>query len=118
MSNIIEVIRGNTRVLNLNFTEDSSVVDITGYTVWFTVREKVAKTSVTTDTDAVIAKKQLPAELTDPTNGKTVITLSSTDTDIDPNNYIYDIQFKSDGGSIYSTSRGVFTVVGDVTRSR
>jgi hypothetical protein len=117
MSNI-EVIRGNTRVLNLNFTEDGSAIDITGYTVWFTVREKVAKTSVTTDTDAVIAKKQLPAELTDPTNGKTVITLSSTDTDIEPNNYIYDVQLKSDGGSIYSTSRGVFTVSGDVTRSR
>ena len=45
------------------------------------------------------------------------ITLTSSDTDVDPKSYIYDFQIKKSDGTISSSSRALFVVDGDVTRT-
>ena len=111
----ITVKRNDTRDIPITF--EAGELDITGYTIWFTVREDIPDTSTSDDTDALIAIKQLPAELTDPTNGTTTITLSSSDTNIDVGKYKYDIQYETATGEIHSTDIGMFVVEGDITRS-
>lgn len=74
-------------------------VDLTGVTVYFTVKpEDSVDTDSTTDAAAVI-KKQTTTH-SDPTNGKTIIDLSSTDTNVTPGIYKWDIQTKDASGKI------------------
>jgi len=107
----ITVKRGDTTPLPLTFTdENGSAVDITGWTIYFTVKAKIDDE----DNDAKI-KKDVTTH-SDPTNGKTVITLSSSDTSIDPGNYYYDVQVKTNTGEIYTPLEGNFIVRPDITK--
>jgi len=115
--NQINIIRGNTTTFNILFKDNNgAVMNITDYTVWFTVRATVPATSVHTDVGAVIAVKQLPAALTDPLIGKTTFTLTPTNTDIDPGIYVYDVQYSTDDDDRYSSAIGNFSVTPDITR--
>lgn len=106
----IEVIRGDDVSMSLTFRDnDGDLIDITGYTVFFTVKDHLAKP----DTEALIEKST--TSHTDPTNGQTTIELTSTDTDIDEGLYDYDFQLKTDTAKINSTPRGTFKVSRDVT---
>lgn len=101
------IIRGDTVTINALF----SGVDLTGTTVFFTA--KPALTDDTTDTNAVIAVEVTSHD--DPTNGHTIIELSSTDTDVEPGDYYYDIQIK-DGSEITSIPARKLRIYADVTR--
>jgi hypothetical protein len=111
----ISIVRGTTRKIPITYKK--GLFPITGFTYWFTVRDEIPATSVSADTDAKIAKRQLPADLTDPENGKTTIELTPTDTNIDTGKYIYDIQYKTDTGEIYSSGIGQFIIEPDITRA-
>ncbi|MHA1690050.1 MAG: hypothetical protein ACTSU7_00300 [Candidatus Heimdallarchaeaceae archaeon] len=109
----INIIRGNTVPFNIAFTDSDSVaIDITGYEVWFTVRKSVPKTSVKSDTDALISKKYTNGGA----DGIIAVEITPTESDIDPGNYVYDIQYKKTDDSIYSLSSAEFIVAGDITR--
>jgi hypothetical protein len=106
----LDIKRGDSKSYTLTFRdEEGSVIDITGWTVFFTVKDKID------DTDETAVLKKTITSHTDPTNGKTKIELSSTDTNL-VGNYIYDIQIKKDTNEINTILEGNITFAKDVTR--
>lgn len=83
-----KLIRGDDQIFALEFKEDGVVKNITGWTVYFTLKKNIDDA----DTAAVL-KKDITSH-TDPTNGKTEIKLTNTDTDTFDGTYYYDIQYK------------------------
>ena len=80
-----EITRGNTWKRDLYFSDEDGPIDITGWKILFTAKEKI------TDLDAS-AKIAVAATITDATNGKATLSLSVTNTDLPPASYIYDIK--------------------------
>jgi len=105
-----QFVRGDDQVLALEFKLDGVPKDITGWTVFFTVKKNVGDL----DTDAVI-KKEITTH-TDPTNGKTEIPVLDTETDPLDGVYFYDVQYKDTLGIIKTVMLGNMTFVKDVTR--
>ena len=108
----ITLIRGDSSSIGFEFQENGVASDLTGCTVFFTA--KPALTDDAGDTTAVIAVEV--TSHTNPTAGITTIPLSSTDTDVDPGEYYYDIQVKKVDSSIVSIPAQLLTVSADVTR--
>jgi len=86
---MIRIIKATDSSMTVNFTKDSAVFDITGYTLFFTVK-KPADAEKGSDDDAII--KKTVTTHTDPTAGISTITLSNSDTNIDAGNYLWDIK--------------------------
>lgn len=104
----IHLIRGDTSSINLTLEG----VDLTGATVFFT-----AKAAIDDDvTDAAAAIAVEVTTHTDPEAGITVIPLSSTDTNVTPGEYFYDIQVKKADLTIVSIRFRKLEVFEDVTR--
>ena len=117
MSNAITIARGDSKLFEVTFTEsDGGALDITGYKVFFTVRERGTLPSLTTnaDTDAVISK--VVSSFVAPATGVCEIELTKEDTEITPKKYVYDIQVKDSGGGISTIVIDDFIVLADVTR--
>lgn len=108
----INLIRGDSSSIAFEFTEGGTASDLTGATVFFTA--KPALTNDTTDSTAVIEVEV--TSHTDPTAGKTVIPLSSTDTDVTPGIYFYDIQVIRADDTVVSIPARKLEVFADVTR--
>ncbi len=111
---IDNVIRGDTRTINLTFLEvdGTTPVNLTGGTVYFTVN---ASSDPADDTSKAI---QLSATVfTDPLHGKHTFTLSHTNTNITPQTYWYDAEFIDSVGNYLSSYRGRFIVESDITRT-
>lgn len=100
------IIRGDS--LNIPFTVN---MDITGATVFFTA--KAALDNDVADTSAVISVEVTSHD--DPANGSTTIPLSTSDTNVTPGEYFYDIQIKI-GSEITSIPVRKLIVYADVTR--
>jgi len=86
----LEIIRKTTKNYELKFTKDGLVTDITGWTIYFTIKESMEDL----DADAELAKTitSLPNAL----SGTVLIELSTIDTDITMGNYWYSIDYKTD----------------------
>jgi len=105
--------RGNTQTYIVNFTNSSGdEVDITGWTVWMTV--KCNEDDL--DTSAKVQKTN--AIHTDPTGGTTTFLLSATDTENLKGVYFYDVKFKNTAGTIKTVIKGKFIVEGTVTQAK
>lgn len=114
MKNSIEVIRGDDHSITFTLTdENAAVVDLTGATIFFTVKDSKDIKNDSDDTGAVIAKNVSPS---DPANGIAVINLTNTDTNITPKKYIFDLQIKFADDTVKSIEAGNFIVIADVTR--
>lgn len=111
---ISNVIRGDTRTVNLTFLESdgSTPINLTGGTVYFTVN---ASSDPSDDTS--VAFQKTATSFTDATHGKHTFTLTHSDTNITPATYWYDAQFKDAVGNYLSSYRGKFIVQSDVTRT-
>ena len=111
---INNVIRGDTRTVNLTFLEadGSTPINLTGGTVYFTVNS-----SSDPDDDTTTAFQKTTTSFTDATAGEHTFTLTHSDTNIDPDTYWYDAQFKDAAGGYTSSYRGKFIVQSDVTRT-
>jgi len=106
----LEVKRGDSKTYTLTFKdEDGNLIDITGYTVFFTVKEKID------DNDDHAKIKKTITSHTDPTNGETQIQLSSSDTNL-IGNYLFDIQIKNTTNEIITIMEGLITFTKDVTQ--
>ena len=91
----ISITRKNDETMTFTIKTSAGVaIDITGYTIYFTVKDK------TDDTVTVIAK--VVTVHTDPTAGETEVTLTNTDTDIAVDVYRYDVAWL-DATSKYET---------------
>lgn len=109
----LNLIRGDTKTITLIYQDNSgTAIDITGYTVFFTIKTDPDDDSI--DSNAIIMKNIISH--TNPTNGTTLISLSNTDTDIDPGLYVADIQIKDINSNITSSNKFSVSVSRDITR--
>lgn len=102
------IIRGDSASINFTIAD----TDLTGATVFFTVKPLLAFDS--DDVAAVISIEV--TNHSDPTNGKTVIELSGSDTNVEPAIYYYDIQVLLASGDIISIPARKIRIWADVTR--
>jgi len=94
----------NTNVLDIVVRdEEGVVVDLTGSTFFFTVKEKISDSD-----DSAKLKKDVTSH-TYPESGQTQITLSATDTTSLLGNYVYSIKIKTTTGLIYTLCEGSVT---------
>lgn len=103
-----EIVKEDTKTIPLEFYTDSGKTDITDWTVFFTMKEKI------TDTDAAAKISKTITTHVDPLNGYTEIPLTSVDTTQTPGNYVYDIQVKY-SGEIKTILTGTITILRGVT---
>lgn len=108
----LEFYRKQTKNYELLFKEDGLGVDITDWVVYMTV-----KTS-TSDADNIAKIDKKVTIHTDPNNGKTIIELSSTDTDIIAGNYYYEIAYKDDDSNEGVLFQGRLRVIEPIRKTR
>ena len=108
----IKLVRGDDKLLELQFSRDDVPIDITGWTVFFTM--KLATDKDLTDASAIL-KKNITSH-TDPTNGITQLSIDHEETAPLDANYIYDIQTKDTLGKITTVLIGQVIVEMDITR--
>lgn len=107
------LVRGDDWSIKLVLTQDGSVLDITGYTYYLTLKSDIDDT----DVNAAI---QVTASSTgsNATNGILYITADSADTaTLEEKTYHYDIQQIDDAGLIQTLLIGKVRVIKDVTRA-
>lgn len=80
--------KGMTKAYEVQITKDGTAEDITGWTLTFIVKEKLGDP----DDSAVIEK--IVTTHSDPLNGKSLIRLESTDTNIATKSYYYTLKFE------------------------
>lgn len=108
----LKIKKGDDQYYCLTFDDGTDPIDITGWTVFFTVKEDMDDS----DDDAII-KKDVTSH-TDPIHGKTTVHLTNSDTDIEVRNYYYDIQVKKSNGDIDTPLGGLLTVDPEVTQRK
>ena len=106
--------RGDDQIFALEFTENGAIKDITGWTIYFTLKKNID------DADASAVLKKDMTTHTDPTNGKTEIPLLNTETDTLEGIYYYDIQYKdvSTPPVVKTVLSGTMNFIKDVTRRK
>jgi hypothetical protein len=109
----ITINRGDTYSRTINLKDSAgSFIDATDWLLYFTVRKNITANSSNADADAVISKT-----ISGSGTGIHTMVISSTQTNISPGNYFYDIQIKKSDNTIISSSASSFVVNGDVTRA-
>lgn len=105
---VIKRVRGDNYTLDLEISDaDGDAVDLTGATVFFTVKKNFQDT----DANALISKSV--TSHTSPTEGLTSIPLTSSDTDFE-GSYYYDIKIKV-GSTLTSVEADKFILLPHVT---
>src|SRR5688572_22316142 len=114
MTKIKDIIRGDTRNIDVTFYESDGTtpIDLTGGTVYFTVN---SSNDPADDTTAAISKDV--TDHTAPTLGTTRITLDPADTeDLTAGTYYYDVQLKDADDNVVSTKSDKFIILADIGR--
>lgn len=122
VSDDLDVIRGDTFTGSLTITDtDGSVYDLTGATVWLTIKRANDRSS--DDTDALVKLYWVDGgassgiAVATPTSGVIAITIPAASTDllIPGQGYRYDVQVLK-AGTVGTPKRGEVNVVFDTTR--
>ena len=107
----LKINRKNTASYNLTITEDDVVKNINGYTVKFTVKKNTNDLD-NDDVDAIIAKTVTATSSV----GLVTISLTTSDTAVNPGSFMYDIKLKNSTGSwVKSIEADKFIINGVVT---
>lgn len=88
----LEIFAKSTKQYELTFEENGVAIDLTGWTVYFYVKENMQ------DTDANAKIKKTITSHSNATLGETLIELSSSDTDL-LGSYSYEISYLDDDGN-------------------
>lgn len=121
------IIRGDSDRFKVTFTkrvvikgkETFEPIDITDWTVRFTVRPEVPPTATLTDDDALI---KIEAKLIAPKEGIAMVHVpAEITTKIEPGTYFYDIQYIRPAdefgyNQIRSIRKAKYNIIGDITR--
>lgn len=110
------LVRGDDWTLKLALTSDGSVLDITGYTFWFTLKDNID------DADPgalqVTATPDVSTSPTEASQGIIFIRASRAETNaLAAKTYNYDIQQVDNSGNVQTLLIGKVKVVKDITRS-
>lgn len=108
----LTVTRGDNATYTLTITDSGGAVDITGYTIYFTVKRK---TDARKDDNEALISKNVTSH-TNAVGGITDVVLLNTDTEIDVGSHKFDFQMKSATDAITTLLTGTFRVVDDVTK--
>ena len=113
----LSMYRGDNKTWTLTFKDgNGTAIDITGYTIFFTVKNQNAYVDSTSDTTDGLVQKTI-VNHTSPSTGVSVLNIVPADTSsLSPTTYKYDMQLKDDSGSILTFIEGNFEVLADVTR--
>ena len=105
--------RGDTLSRLITITNsDGTAFNLTGYTAFFTIKN-ISDNSAD-DSSAILAKNWTTHS--DPTNGQTLLTATSTEMAIDEGTYKYDVQIKSPTANITTIIAGEITILEDITK--
>lgn len=107
----LEIPQGSTKAYELEFTENNLAKDITNWSVYFAVKENME------DADSAAKISKIITSHLDPTNGKTLVELSSSDTDL-LGSYYYSFDYKTDDGDEGVLFHGRINFVKSVLNSR
>lgn len=112
-NNTLQIVRGDDEAITVTVTDKDTgdAINITGYTIMFTVRSDV---DATDDTTALI-KKDVTTHTT-PAEGITTINLTHEDTAVAAGNYRYDVQYKDTQNKIKTILIGDIEILQDVTK--
>lgn len=115
MATLIKIIRGDDETIQATFKNSAGVaIDISGYTIFFTVK-KECEIDISDSIDATAIIKKKITSHSDPTHGITQIVLTSTDTNQNQGIYYWDLQLVKNG-IVSSTQRGELEITTDITR--
>jgi hypothetical protein len=107
---VIKRVKGDTFDLSVSFTNENGVpIDITGATVFFTVKRNLE------DTDAQALINKTVTSHTAPTQGTTSVTFNASDVDY-VGEFFYDFKIKDLSNKIVSIFSNKFILVQNVTR--
>lgn len=113
--NLENQVRGDTWVIKLSLKyEDGNPVNIVGNKYWFTLKN--SKEDL--DTSSVVAVGPIEVVGDDALNGLVTFTVPSSQTEITPKTYHYDIQEVALGGRVSTLALGKLKVVQDVTLAK
>ena len=121
----IQMFRGDDKAIQVRMRDNrNNIVSIFDALIWFTVKDK-NQLDVNDDTNIIFQLKNEDAGgvdteilIQDATNGFFEIYVLPENTEgVDTDQYEYDIQMELNDGKTYTTNRGKFHVVTDVTRS-
>lgn len=110
---MISIIKGTDNSIKIKFTEAGQEVNITGYTILFTVKKQC---DINKDDDFALISKEITVH-SDPTHGESTLNLSSTDTDIDEGIYYWDLRLIKDG-VITQTQRDNLEITSGITKRK
>ena len=102
--------RGDDLDFAVIFKEGDVLKDITGWTVFFTLKKRIDD-----DDDDAALKKDITVH-TNPTQGRTDVNLSAAETDALTGLYHYDIQSKDGAGEIKTVIKGEINFIKDISR--
>ena len=108
----IEIVKKTTKIYELHFTKDGQNKDITGWSIYFTCKANML------DSDANAKITKTVTSHSAPTDGKTLITLEASDTDIEAGNYYFSIDFKDDENQEGVLFQGKLKVIESVRKTR
>ena len=109
----LNAFRGDDLIITLKFLQGEANLDITDYTVFFTMKRDIEVADASADISKTITSH------TSPTIGETEIKVEDTlMDDLEPGVYHFDIQYKEPAPNYYikTVLKGTITVLEDVTR--
>jgi hypothetical protein len=114
----LTIYRGDTVKLNVAVTAGGAVFNLTGCTVWFTVKNQYSDP----DNQSVFQKSTTNGgiTITDAPNGLCQVTIANADTSGEPDTKVmllWDCQVKDASGNIYTVNSGNLIILPDVTKT-
>ena len=104
--------RGDSLTFNITLKTTAGVaIDITGWTFYFTVKEKLE------DLDADAVLQIIQTSHTDPTGGQTTMSVTPAETNVLLGSYCFDLQYKTDSGAVETYMDGTLTFTEEATRT-
>jgi hypothetical protein len=104
--------RGDSDNFTIEISHNGVPLDLTGWTVWFTVRKEWVNQNIVDDEDALISRKITKFD----TIGQVPIRITPEETTVKAGEYHYDIQYKQPNGTIKSSDPYKYTIKNDITR--
>jgi hypothetical protein len=113
---IADFYRGDTRKIKVTVKDSETQQPISVDGGKLTVTFKKTATALDADADLQVVVNTTEADPLNPT-GEILVTLSHTDTEIEPGTYFYDFQFVSATGEVTTILAGKVKVLTDITRT-